>query len=43
VKISKYKVVSVLIVLFCVLLAASIAIAGYQQMKNVTKAQNAVK
>lgn len=42
-KISKYKVVSVLIVLFCVLLAASIAIAGYQQMKNVTKAQNAVK
>jgi len=43
VKISKYKVVSVLIVLFCVLLAASIAIAGFQQMKNVTKAQNAVK
>lgn len=42
-KISKYKVVSVLIVLFCVLLAASIAIAGFQQMKNVTKAQNAVK
>lgn len=42
-KISKYKVISVLIVLFCVLLAASIAIAGFQQMKNVTKAQNAVK
>ncbi len=42
-KISKYKIASVLIVLFCVLLATSIAIAGFQQMKNVTKAQNAVK
>jgi sortase A len=43
VKISKYKIVSVLIVLLCVLFGASIAIAGFQQMKNVTKAQQTVK
>lgn len=42
-KISKYKLASVLIVLFCVILAASIAMAGFQQMENVTKAQKSVK
>lgn len=40
---SKYKIASVLIVLFCVILAASIAMAGFQQMQNVTKAQKSIK
>lgn len=42
-KMSKYKIASVLIVLFCVILAASIAMAGFQQMQNVTKAQKSIK
>lgn len=40
---SKYKIASVVIVLFCVIVAASIAMAGFQQMQNVTKAQKSVK
>ncbi len=39
----KYKIVSVLIILFCILLSANIVISGYQQMENVTKAQIVVK
>jgi len=40
---SKYKIIAILIILACVTLAAGIAIAGYQQMQNVTQAQKSVK
>lgn len=37
------KIISMVILLICATFAAGIAIAGYQQMENVTKAQNSVK
>lgn len=40
---SNYKIASILIILICVIMAAGIVMAGYQQMGNVTKAQKTVK
>jgi sortase A len=40
---SNYKIASIFIVLLCVIMAAGIGIAGFQQMENVTKAQKSVK
>jgi len=43
IQMANYKIISVLIILICVTVASGIAIAGYQQMQNVTKAQNSIK
>ncbi len=40
---SNYKIISMIIIFICVIMAAGIGIAGYQQMENVTKAQKSVK
>jgi sortase A len=42
-KMSPYKIFSIVIIVVCVTLAASIAMAGLDQMQNVTKAQKSVK
>lgn len=42
-KMSPYKIFSILIIVACITLAASIAMAGFEQMQNVTKAQKSVK